>query len=259
MLLPVIELRMFSGRVGSTLLMQLLASTPEVALDRVYPYENRYLTYAVHLQQVYPLPFEPAAAEAPLLRREALRGIWEGMSAALVANEPAARFYAEKQHPGVDLTPAREAGISWRVLELVRDPRDVLVSIREFNRKRGYPAFGRELVATEGEFLEAFIARTRVRMHQFECAPDATESRAFVRYEDLVADLPATSARLGAWLGIDLDADAVLRQRGAHAGHMTSAGDTTSAGRWRTELSPLDQRLLTEGLAKELARMGYEA
>ena len=33
------------GRSGSTLLMQLLGTSPQIAFDRVYPSEVRYLTY----------------------------------------------------------------------------------------------------------------------------------------------------------------------------------------------------------------------
>ena len=34
-----------SGRSGTTMLMALLGTDPRVAFDRVYPFENRYLTY----------------------------------------------------------------------------------------------------------------------------------------------------------------------------------------------------------------------
>src|SRR5262245_777249 len=34
-----------SGRSGTTALMALLASDPRIAFDRIYPFENRYLTY----------------------------------------------------------------------------------------------------------------------------------------------------------------------------------------------------------------------
>ena len=34
-----------SGRDGTTLAMQLLATAPEIAFDRVYPYEQRYFNY----------------------------------------------------------------------------------------------------------------------------------------------------------------------------------------------------------------------
>src|SRR5262245_6681528 len=34
-----------SGRSGTTMLMELLGTDPRVAFDRVYPFENRYLSY----------------------------------------------------------------------------------------------------------------------------------------------------------------------------------------------------------------------
>ena len=48
-LLTPVLVRMLEGRVGSTAMMELLASSPEVALDRTYPFHNSYLTYFVHL------------------------------------------------------------------------------------------------------------------------------------------------------------------------------------------------------------------
>jgi hypothetical protein len=47
-LVPIL-VRMMDARVGSTAMMQLLSTAPEVAMDRRYRYEHSYLTYFVRL------------------------------------------------------------------------------------------------------------------------------------------------------------------------------------------------------------------
>jgi len=40
------------GRSGTTAIMQLLLGDPRVAADRLYPFENRYLTYTAKLSRL---------------------------------------------------------------------------------------------------------------------------------------------------------------------------------------------------------------
>ena len=47
-LLTPLVVNLVEGRSGSTLLMRSL-DHPEIAFDRAYPYEFRYLTYLAHL------------------------------------------------------------------------------------------------------------------------------------------------------------------------------------------------------------------
>ena len=47
---PILIVR--GGRSGSTLLMQLLGTSPRVAFDRVPPFEKRYLAYLVKWSQL---------------------------------------------------------------------------------------------------------------------------------------------------------------------------------------------------------------
>ncbi|MBV8526755.1 MAG: hypothetical protein JOZ75_00415, partial [Candidatus Dormibacteraeota bacterium] len=106
--LPIIAMRSFDGRVGGTLLMQLLGTSEAVVIDRVYPFENRYLTYLVHfarqlgtaaepsrhwtmqdmlrdtfsneLAKGGPLPFEPLSIDRADFERRALAGLWVAFS-----------------------------------------------------------------------------------------------------------------------------------------------------------------------------------
>jgi len=44
------------GRSGTTAIMQLLLGDPRVAADRLYPFENRYLTYTAKLSRLAGVP-----------------------------------------------------------------------------------------------------------------------------------------------------------------------------------------------------------
>ena len=55
---PVIALRLMEGRTGSTLLMQLLATSPEIVFDDRYPSEYRFLSYFRRLAELATAPFD---------------------------------------------------------------------------------------------------------------------------------------------------------------------------------------------------------
>ena len=102
-----ILVRMLEGRVGSTAMMQLLATSSSVALDRVYPFQNSYLTYfapatgqisrpcpgrAGILEFVYqsdpcvePLPFEAGIIDPLDMAQRSLSAIWLEFSRTITA------------------------------------------------------------------------------------------------------------------------------------------------------------------------------
>jgi hypothetical protein len=69
--LPVIALRMMEGRTGSTLLMQLLATSPEVVFDDRYPSEYRFLSYFRRLAELATEPFDERRHRGPSRKRPA--------------------------------------------------------------------------------------------------------------------------------------------------------------------------------------------
>jgi hypothetical protein len=80
-----------------------------------------------------------------------------------------------------------------------------------------------------------------------------------VRYEDLVRDLPGTAERLGNWLGVELDAKSVMRDKSYRSKHMTADSPERSVGRWRTELEPEIAERFTRDLGPELRALGIES
>ena len=130
--MPVIGVRLAEGRSGSTLLMQLLATAPDIAFDRAHPAERRFLSYlvvtAARMTEPWdeardpggtamffgpdavwgPVPFASDILDVGSLRRPLLRAMWSAWTAAATASDPAARAYAEKL--AVPVEPIVEVG-----------------------------------------------------------------------------------------------------------------------------------------------------
>lgn len=276
------------GRSGTTLLMQLLGTSPQVAFDRAPPCENRYLTYLVRLcrlldpnhpreaswhqdammhdldGRVGPPPWsDPAllrtgAEDAPFAML-ALRSVWSTFSEVAARNTrpeaPASvRYYAEKAPRWlVRALPVLGGG---RALHLVRDPRDVYMSVLAFNRRRGYAAFGRNEGMSDDDYLAIFLA-TQCEFLADVAALQDTDTSLRVRYEDLVADLGQEAVRIGGWLGITLDPDAVLQARPRLRDHTTSSSPQASVGRWRKGMPAATVERFAVELGDSLRALGY--
>ncbi len=273
-----ILLRIPEGRVGSTLLMQLLGSSPAIAFDRVYPFEHRYLTYFIRIatrigepfdfdrwnlddlllgsdDRIGSLPFNEQIVSREELAVGALKGLWSSFSDAVRtrATDPV-RYYAEKSYG--DLSLALASGLRPILIDLVRDPRDVVVSVRSFNAKRSSQGFGRDRVATDDEHLEYLIDGMRRKMHEMQQPIEA--DRIVVRYEDLVLDLPGEARRLEDRLEVRLDEDAVVRALPEMAHHVTAPSSRDSVGRWNAELSPSEVAIIEERMGAVMRPYGYE-
>ena len=267
------------SRSGSTLLMQLLTSNNEVAAERDYPYEARYLTYFMRWCM---LPFAPEKRTdlwngghmmgnaEPLVMGAfpwndktseivptgggdfpavAFRALWEQFSARCGG----ARFYAEKTPLWV-VDRIGESLAEYRTIFLVRDPRDVWLSINSFDKKRGFYGFGRKEGEAIGDYRARFIGEQRERFAKLGAMEKVAPTHRLVRYEDLVADLKGETQKLSDWLGVQLSADAVIAQRPTMAHHITSG--ETSTERWRREMPEEEQAEFEQVMGAEL-RMLY--
>jgi hypothetical protein len=269
------------GRTGSTLLMRLLGTSPLVAFDRVYPFENRYLTYLVRLVEhmaqppgsvpgwdvgallegspnvIGPLPFKPELVNVNYLQASATRHLWRAFSESVRATgkgDPE-RYYAEKSW-GRSLELLDAAEIPCRVVNLVRDPRDVVASIRAFDARRGFFGFGRVDGQSDAEYLDWILATIKRNLAAMTGRP-ADEDTTWVRYEDLVSDTSAVAERLSEWLGVELSAAAAQGPSAQYRRHATTGAPGESIGRWRTDLSDRDARQVELVLGEEMTRLGY--
>lgn len=274
-LTPVL-VRPMEGRVGSTLVMSLLGTSPAIAFDRVPPFENSYLSYFVRLvaqlttaqhapdsftRFVYgdsnaagPLPFVPEVLDLDDFGRRGLLGLWEAFSSSVVeASTGRVGSYAEKYWG--DLSPVFRAGIRPRIIALVRDPRDVVASVRAFNAKRNLQTFGRGEVASDAQHLRYLLAAISVRLREF--ADLKSRNALLVRYEDLVTGLEITAATISEFVGEQLDPASVLSMSDL-ADHVTAVTAEESIGRWRSDLPPGDVALIERKLSGYLGQFGYK-
>ena len=270
------------GRTGSTLLMRTL-DHPAIAFDRTYPYEHRYLRYLAHLlaplgepfdadgwgmsdlmdgpgDRIGPLPFHALALDRRDLQVRLVRHAWSALSEALVARAPAGgeplRYYAEKA-PGPARSLLTAAGIAAAVVNLVRDPRDVVCSIRAMDAKRGFYGFGRTAAMSEHDYLVFVLGRMKANFATM-ASVDPLHRSIDVRYEDLVRDRSGTVRRLAAFLGLPLAEVPADDLHGVPAAaHATAADAASSVGRWRAELDAGDAAVVEETLGPEMERHGY--
>lgn len=278
-------------RDGSTLMMRLLASSPQIAIEDVYPFERKYFAYlwrwAMVLDRgewrgeewgpeslgsldelraaslVGPPPWqprpllEPGPGEAELSRR-AFELVWGELSRrvaerAVASGAEPPRYTAEK-HLNTWLVPLEQLP-PHELIVLLRDPRDSWVSMRTFEQGE---SFGGEHRESEERLLEHVLSRQRERLRWIAGLIEAGEVPV-IRYEDLVLDLDGVAARLAERLGVQLDPAAVRADRETRRRHMSAASPEASIGRWRDELPGELAATFAVELGRELRALGFEA
>jgi hypothetical protein len=130
------------------------------------------------------------------------------------------------------------------------------VSIRSFNQKRGFHAFGWQEDDTDLSYARKMCRNRRVFMQDILTSESGT-SRFHVRYEDLINNGRQEAARLSDWLGVTLDYTRAAKNRKVLELHATSRNPAASVQRWRRELSAEVQALFSEELGNELINLGY--
>jgi Sulfotransferase family len=276
--MPVVGVRVAEGRSGTTLLMQLLGTGHGVVFDDRYPAEYRWLSYFARMADRMlepfdaarhpdatgfffdaerawgPVPFDSDLVDRSRLASGVLEGMWAAWSAEVRHRRPEAALYAEKV--AVDIETIALTAIPLRVIDLVRDPRDVLASIRSFTA-RGVAGFGRRHDQDELEYVEQFVSTISAGVERMTATP-ATVDRLIVRYEDLILDSFNTVDRLSEWLGLELDHDAVTQQRSTYQQHMTSPSPEASVGRWQHDLDRPAVEILADRLGSVMEPLGYD-
>jgi len=279
------------GRSGTTLLMELLGTAPQIVFDRTHPYETRYLTYlmkwALLLRQKYqpgdewnpgrsfdipgslvgPLPYmNPTFWSYEDLWKNCFRSAWNEFSrgaagrlerpiGSLLFNKPRKTLYYAEKSPFWLPAYLRDV-MPYRVILIVRDPRDVYLSITAFVKKHGVPGFARLVEDDDWTFARRFTMCRKTLwevMRQEEASPNSL----IVKYEDLVLNLNQEAMRIGSWLGMKLNAGAVESKPAMWAYHATSKNKAQSVARWQRELPAELNEFFVRGLHEEMQHFGY--
>jgi hypothetical protein len=283
------------GRSGSTLLVTLLSSHPDVVAFSPFIKDARVSTYWVNVIQdlaapaSYLAPFDPPDLERPHWWLESGVGElgddeverWLGSESvellsghcraqieafyANLAGAEGARYFVEKYLPYQvipDLLAEMYPGA--REVILVRDFRDMLCSVIAFNRKRGWSDFGYTEGGDDAEYVREVMLPSLTALSR-RLRGDAAVPH-LVRYEDLVLDPePALSGlfeHLGLATGEELVGEAVRRTREDTSSmdhHRTTSDPAASVGRWHDDLPEEIAAVCNEELGPLLAEFGYEA
>jgi len=277
-----------TGRSGTTLLMQLLGTSPSIVIERRYPYEVRYLSYFLHWSVTLTKPAHPNEvwnvdknSKPPEpdgfiggfpyltsrywigeeLWSKFFRLAWQEFSKAAIFKtrenskvQADPRYYAEKARLWVS-EYLDQIDISYITILLVRDPRDVFLSINAFDEQRGFRGFNRTDEDTDWDYAQRFVQGWR-NMHQQKQL--TLPNNILVKYEDLVGNMDSEAERLGQWLDIKLNAAFVKEQETKFKHHMTSPSPEASIARWRSELSKDLNDFFVQELNEELRYFGYE-
>ncbi len=271
-------------------MMRLLATSPQIAIEDVYPFERRYFAYFwcwahvltqeawderiwdptalasledVQQQSVVgPPPWLPRPSlgivqgEGELARR-CFDFAWEQFSDRVRAvaedsGAPAPRYTAEKHMN------------SWRVatehlpphemVVLLRDPRDTWVSIHSFERGE---RMGGDDRASEERMLNHVISRQRERLEWIALLEERGDVPV-VRYEDLVLGLGEVADRLAERFEIELDVDAVRADAEIRERHVSASSPEASIGRWRTELPDELATRFARELGDPMRKLGFD-
>jgi hypothetical protein len=143
-----------------------------------------------------------------------------------------------------------------RIIEVVRDGRDVCVSLEKHALTMDWPP------TTRRGQIELWV-RAIEHGRRLHADPRAAERVRRVHYEDLLSDPHAELTRLFDFCGIDVAADAIdgIIEANLISGQRTSEGGHRRkgvAGDWKIMLTPDDVTMFDE-LAGELsASVGYD-
>lgn len=236
-------------------MMSLLGTDPAVAFDRVYPFENRHLTYLAKLSlltdrrastpgftDVQMRDFDDNAFGPPTWQLQAnldlLPHLWEAAS----AKSAPATFYAEKAPTWV--SPLVSSFVSPFNIFLFRDPRDIFLSANAFMKKRNDASgFGRAIGDSDEDHVRT-ICFNWLRYFETWQRAKSDPCTLMVRYEDFAQSPDSVAHQINQRIGLNVNAAAIAN----FESHRTSTTHAASVGRHLSEDLPDNLRQLFAAL-----------
>ena len=247
--------------------MHLLSTSSQIYLEKQYPYEVRYIAYLGRACNLIHLDFaligiKPsfdfdvrAVVESKDADIHQFYEYWRLFTAKLKGKNSIIRYVAEKsigplQYPFLER-------LNLRTLYLIRDPRDIILSVNEFNKRRNHLAFSWQHNESIEDYARKMMPLWRAML---DWATINDPSVLTVRYEDLILDPQNAIQRLNAWLNLDLDiceTNAILSNNSLFSDHRISKTSKESVFKWKEELDSGLADLFEESLRKELRTADY--
>jgi hypothetical protein len=288
-----------TGRSGSNWMITLLGSHPEILTYHPFVYEPQLSSYWIAMLRTladpasYMQALQPELYEAdwwtghgrksplPLRKPTVEMAHWFGTenvevmagfcqsrldafygTFARLEGRANARYFAEKCVPGT-ARAISELYPDAREIVLVRDFRDRVCSILDYNAKRHLSLWGREKAKNDEEW---FVHLRDEATNLLETWRQREGEAHLVRYEDLILEPEQTLAEIFDYLGVDRR-PATIRETlaranatspTAQANHRTAASVEESVGRWKRDLSAEQRVACAEAFDDILVEFGYE-
>lgn len=235
--------------------MSLLVQHRSIVAEPSYPYEFRILQTAtmgehVTREDLLAYPFgDDGERKAEQIDACLTRGTPQDYYSWLaVQHGKQAKFTLEKLLGlSVDKVRARYPGA--RFIIAMRDPRDTLLSARDFDAMRGNFGFAERPGDTDLDVIQRMGASLSI-LEELAQAEDCY----VVRYEGLIHAKREVMRSLSSWLDIDAGDDLIAAD---HFHHRTSLSGQASIGRWRREMPDALANLCWEFWAGSLQRFDY--
>ena len=169
------------------------------------------------------------------------KSIWEGFCQSKEFS--GFKYYAEKNPSST--SPEISRILDAKNIFLIRDPKDQILSIRNFDKKRGYLGFGKGSEAT----LDGIQSICNSWKYLFSIYEKMNKESIVIKYEDLILNRELELEKIGQYLGGKINIDNFLKEnQGYVEKHSTSKSDKDSIGQWKTGLTEAE----IEHINKEL-------
>lgn len=261
------------GRSGSSFFMQILKAAG-VSVIGDLPFEDRttQASYLACLHVGFGRSVANSDAAAPAGFSESFRSDWYRSSIGLQHQNTAleietdyekfladqgvlsSRGIAEKfiGFEVLRLMKAADAGKNIRPIFLVRDPRDIFISVKKFNEKRGFKGFNEG--GNDLSLLDSICNFSRTQVNESRAG-----SGLLCYYEDFILRRSQSVCDLFRYLGVGHPTREFwgsLELGEAASRHMTSSSQAASLDRWKDE--EFSQfRSLFQAKEKIIAEIGY--
>ncbi len=284
------------GRSGSTWFSYLLSLHPSIFYYRPFTYENRAITYWMsvlaelsdpgsYLKAVRSTDFrgpswwlhDTALVQETVVPEiaatlggeqvEAIVAFCQGRIEQLyagIAPAPleAKEYFVEKVPSGGIPDLVREVYPESKEILLVRDFRDVVCSALAFNKRRGVTSFGRQLVASDEEYIRKMReSGIGLLTHWRQRESDIM----LVRYEELILQPKSVLGSVCRSLAVEDSDDMIISileeaavTTAGMTAHRTTPDSLSSVGRWRVDMTDEQKSIASESLGEVLEAFGYD-